>query len=322
MINHTRCLATLLAAMLLATLAPASLAQQADESDAARAFAPDPRAVEIRFTDGSNLRAHLADERIDFTTKHGKLSIPADQIKRIYFAQRLDEKTQNTIEQAIAALADPATADAAEKLLFRLGAQAYPALKRVAEHEAPTRATPASERSAELVKRMEKQQGDRLATLRDTDLMETANGKLVGHMTAATLPIQTKQFGPLTMNLADVVSLRSQALAQDEPKPEPEDVLPDPGNMKGYEGMVGKTLRFEVTGRGGSCWGTDVYTADSKLAAAAVHAGVLKLGETAIVQVKIIPPPPGFTGSSRNGITTNSWGQYPGAYEIIKPKKR
>ena len=43
-------------------------------------------------------------------------------------------------------------------------------------------------------------------------------------------------------------------------------------------------------------WGTDVYTADASLAAAAVHAGVLKVGQTGIVKVTTIPQQPSFEG--------------------------
>jgi len=42
---------------------------------------------------------------------------------------------------------------------------------------------------------------------------------------------------------------------------------------------AGKPLKFRVTGRS-DCyvWGTDIYTADSPLATAAVHAGAIKVG--------------------------------------------
>ena len=41
------------------------------------------------------------------------------------------------------------------------------------------------------------------------------------------------------------------------------------------------TLVCEVTGSSqGTVWGTDLYTDDSSIPAAAVHAGVLKDGET------------------------------------------
>jgi hypothetical protein len=92
---------------------------------------------------------------------------------------------------------------------------------------------------------------------------------------------------------------------------------PDPGNLVGFHSQVGKTFLFEVTGQtDGAVWGTDVYTSDSILAAAAVHAGQVQLGERKAVRVTIVPPPAGFRGSTRNGVTSAAYGAYPGAYRI------
>src|SRR5205823_4787332 len=65
------------------------------------------------------------------------------------------------------------------------------------------------------------------------------------------------------------------------PDVKPATARPDPGDLRGWEGAVGSEPLFRVTGRtDGSIYGTDVYTSDSKLATAAVHAGVLRAGET------------------------------------------
>ena len=69
---------------------------------------------------------------------------------------------------------------------------------------------------------------------------------------------------------------------------------------------------------GGTVWGTDIYTTDSPLALAAVHAGVVQIGQTAVVKVTIVPSPNNFVGSTRNGITTEPFGQYPAAYTISR----
>ena len=68
-------------------------------------------------------------------------------------------------------------------------------------------------------------------------------------------------------------------------------------------------------------WGTGTYTLDSYLPMAAVHAGVIKNGETATVKVKIVASPNQFTGSSQNGVGSAPYGQYPaGAYEFLIKK--
>ena len=97
---------------------------------------------------------------------------------------------------------------------------------------------------------------------------------------AESLKVRTTQFGEQPLKLSDLRSLRSTAATKQRSK----NSLPDPGNLSGYQGSVGKKYSFRVTGGSagvfrGSIYGTDVYTLDSSLAFAAVHAGVLKAGQ-------------------------------------------
>ena len=80
---------------------------------------------------------------------------------------------------------------------------------------------------------------------------------------------------------------------------------------------VGATYYFRVTGEAaGPLWGTDVYTGDSTIAVAAVHAGLVKPGESAIVKVTVEQPLPRYTGSLRNGVTSQEFGRYGTAYRL------
>jgi hypothetical protein len=83
--------------------------------------------------------------------------------------------------------------------------------------------------------------------------------------------------------------------------------LPDPGVLY-VRNLQTPSAFYRVTGANrGPLWGTDVYSSDSSLAFAAVHAGVLKLGQTGIVKVTMIPSHLDFTGTTRNGVTSASW---------------
>lgn len=83
-----------------------------------------------------------------------------------------------------------------------------------------------------------------------------------------------------------------------------------PSNMHGLCDVVGATYYFRVTGTTeGQIWGTDTYTRDSILGAAAVHAGLLKPGQTAVLRVTVVPPLDLYVGSTRNGITTSEYSQ-------------
>jgi hypothetical protein len=79
----------------------------------------------------------------------------------------------------------------------------------------------------------------------------------------------------------------------------------------------GTTYYFRVTGAtDGSLWGTDVYTGDSVLASAAVHAGAVKAGESAVVRVTVMSPLAQYQGSVRNGVTSHDFGRFGTAFRV------
>jgi hypothetical protein len=92
-----------------------------------------------------------------------------------------------------------------------------------------------------------------------------------------------------------------------------------PLNMLNLCDPIGATYYFRLTGQAsGSLWGTDVYTGDSMLAAAAVHAGLVKVGESAVVKVTVERPLARYQGSIRNGVTSLDFGQYGTAYRLAR----
>lgn len=92
-----------------------------------------------------------------------------------------------------------------------------------------------------------------------------------------------------------------------------------PLNMVNLCDQIGATYYFRVTGdTSGSLWGTDVYTGDSALAAAAVHAGILQPGETVVVKVTVERPLARYDGSVRNGVTSHDFGHYGTAYRLAR----
>ena len=90
-----------------------------------------------------------------------------------------------------------------------------------------------------------------------------------------------------------------------------------PANMLELSDAVGSTYYFRVAGEvDGPLWGTDVYTGDSSIRAAAVHAGLVKPGETSVVRVAVVAPPAQFSGCVRNGVTSHDFGRYGSAYRL------
>lgn len=91
--------------------------------------------------------------------------------------------------------------------------------------------------------------------------------------------------------------------------------LADPGSFAGWGYFVNwvdtTTFTVSLTGvNSGSIWGTNTYTSDSLIALAAVHAGKLKAGDSANVSVTLSDGLKSYEGSTRYGVTSNSFGAY------------
>jgi hypothetical protein len=80
----------------------------------------------------------------------------------------------------------------------------------------------------------------------------------------------------------------------------------------------GKTHKFKCPagGREGRVWGTDIYTIDSSICTAAVHAGKFALETGGPVTIELRPGESAYKGSTRNGITTSDYGPYGGSFVV------
>ena len=94
-----------------------------------------------------------------------------------------------------------------------------------------------------------------------------------------------------------------------------------PTNMSAFTGKYDIIFIFRVTGsKEGAIWGgkDGVYTTDSEIATAAVHAGVLKLGQTGLVRIKMLPGRSSYPEFTSNGITSHGFDEWDGSYQFIK----
>ncbi len=285
----------------------------------------DPSLLEIRLEDGGLLLARLAEETISVKTRYGTLNVPVTEVRRIELARRLPAEAAETIEQSLKLLAsnDLSAVASASDTLVQYGEAALPALCVAARN---TQNLTLTGRIREVVQQIFVAAGDQPISLRDRDVVETATSQIRGTLVASSLRIQTDQFGILNLKLADARLLRSLSYPETPPDELPVDdreALPDPGSLSQHAAPIGQKMVFRVTGsRGGSVWGTDIYTSDSTLATVAVHAGVLKEGETGLVQVEMVPGQDAYEGTSRNGVVTSSYGNYPASYRVRKPVKK
>ena len=98
-------------------------------------------------------------------------------------------------------------------------------------------------------------------------------------------------------------------------------VIAAPGNMVSYRGQNGKSYVMRVTGStSGRLWGGsgNVYTDDSSIAAAAVHAGLLRAGQTGTITVTVLPGQTSYPTLTRNGVTSTQYGKWHGSYRLSR----
>ena len=90
-----------------------------------------------------------------------------------------------------------------------------------------------------------------------------------------------------------------------------------PAFMVSFE--IGKTHTFICPpgGKEAAVWGTDVYTLDSSICNAAVHAGKLTSENGGPVTIELRPGEASYKGTTRNGIKTNDYEKY-GESFIVK----
>lgn len=63
-------------------------------------------------------------------------------------------------------------------------------------------------------------------------------------------------------------------------------------------------------------WGTDTYSADSSVCAAAVHAGLISASAGGLVEVRASGAEQEFSGTERNGVRSQPWGPWPTSFTL------
>ncbi len=86
-----------------------------------------------------------------------------------------------------------------------------------------------------------------------------------------------------------------------------------PGNMQGVRGLLTCSCSASQAAQRGSVWGTDIYTEDSAVCKAALHAGAIdaKGGNVSII---VVAGQKSYQGTSRNGVDTSSFGSWGASY--------
>ncbi len=64
-------------------------------------------------------------------------------------------------------------------------------------------------------------------------------------------------------------------------------------------------------------WGTDVYTDDSSVCTAAVHAGAFTVEDGGEVTIEIVAGQESYAASEQNGIESSSYGPWGGSFSVV-----
>jgi len=87
-------------------------------------------------------------------------------------------------------------------------------------------------------------------------------------------------------------------------------------NAVDHRDQVGKQFTYSCTSNGApdSIWGTDVYTDDSSVCTAAVHAGRITMERGGQVTIQMSPGLESYTASTRHGVASMEYSAWLGSF--------
>lgn len=136
--------------------------------------------------------------------------------------------------------------------------------------------------------------------------------RLAGALGARALQVRSPALGSRALALSDVHELRAQAEPTAKVARAPS-VDAAPATLDDVPGLAAKppgtVVRYELEGAltMGPVYGTGTYSTDSSLVNAAVHAGLVRVGERATVEIEILGEVPSFRASTQHGVTSLEW---------------
>jgi len=275
---------------------------------------PDPRVFvkpkfELRLRDGTAITGTLPDYKLTLSTIHGPITILANDLKKIDFAPTNSHGDTSRIAEAVHRLAGDESADAEAELLA-LGARAFQAVVAVAQMGDDAIHRRARAVAAQIYQGVPAE----FLSLRKQHVVTTRDATIACALDPFSFALMVAE-GYQSFELCDLHTLTQlPGAAIDAPRENPRWL----GRL--YTNWFGARLTFLVTGDpdDGEVFGSDPYTLDSHLATAAVHAGLVKPGETKTLRVEIILSPPRFAGSEQNGVASLDWDEpTAGAFRFI-----
>lgn len=90
-------------------------------------------------------------------------------------------------------------------------------------------------------------------------------------------------------------------------------------NASAHRAAIGERFEYDCSPNGSpsTIWGTDVYTDDSSVCTAAVHAGLITFAEGGQVTIEMRPGQDAYVSSERNGVVSDDYGAWGGSYALV-----
>jgi hypothetical protein len=122
-----------------------------------------------------------------------------------------------------------------------------------------------------------------------------------------------------TITLAAALGSQSRAVAP-EPAPAGADWTATAHEL---QGQIGSQFTFvcPAFGRLDEVWGTTIYTDDSTVCSAAVQAGLITDAQGGTVRIQLAPGQSSYTGSTANGVTSSSYGDWSRSYTLVSAQQ-
>jgi hypothetical protein len=167
---------------------------------------PEPEEAELRYADGSVIRAVIMQDRLEVMTRYGKLCVPAREIRHIEFGVHLPPGIEQRVNTAIRELASEQykNREAAVRELVSLGASAYPALIQASK----STDLEVSQRVELALKRIRAKIPAKHLRLREDDLILTPAFTIVGRIRTPTIQARAENFGDLSVRVSQLRVIR------------------------------------------------------------------------------------------------------------------
>jgi hypothetical protein len=166
----------------------------------------EPEEAELRYGDGSVIRAVILQESLEVLTRYGKLSVPSKEIRHIEFGVHLPPIIEKRVSAAIRELGSEQykNREAAVQELVSLGASAYPALY----HAAKSTDLEVAQRVELALKRIRAKVPAKHLRLREDDLIVTPTFTIVGRIVTPSIQARAENFGDLSVRVSQLRVIR------------------------------------------------------------------------------------------------------------------